>query len=322
MTEHGSNSPEDGSDEFRLVDIHAFGHRFENIPSPLAEELITLEREGAIYSHFADTAKGTDENGSSEFRYYRIPFKPAEIFGYVEATLANLEYDVAAASGADFNTAVAAIRNPEIAQRVIDYDGEWVAPDGTVEDLRGCPASFFPDGMESLLCGGRRDRYEELPVAGEARDRIAQLMQILNNFPVVERVMRDRKQGRPAFVVENEYDVQDLLYAIIRAVFDDAKREEWTPQRAGSAKRIDMLIASIETAIETKYVRDENHAKKVADELMVDIECYHARPECRHLIALVIDPHRHIPDPAQFGDDLSGLRQKDGHTFEVSVLVR
>jgi hypothetical protein len=27
-------------------------------------------------------------------------------------------------------------------------------------------------------------------------------------------------------------------------------------------------------------------------------------------------------DPAQFGADLSGLRQKMGHSFEVSVLVR
>lgn len=55
---------------------------------------------------------------------------------------------------------------------------------------------------------------------------------------------------------------------------------------------------------------------------MVDFECYHGRPECHHLIALVIDPSHHIPDPAQFGDDLSGVRQKDEHNFDVSVLVR
>ncbi len=176
--------------------------------------------------------------------------------------------------------------------------------------------------MDDLLSGHRPERYEELPAAGAGRDRFAQLMQILNNFPVIERGMSNRERGRPPFVVENEYDVQDLLYALIRAVFDDVKREEWTPKRAGSAKRIDMLIGSIGVAVETKYVRDKKHASKIADELMVDIECYHGRPECRHLIALVIDPARHIPDPAQFGDDLSGLRQKDGHNFDVSVLVR
>ena len=308
--------------EFRLVDVYAFGHHFENIPSGLAEELITLEREGAIYAHFADTAKGANEDGGWEFRYYRIGLNPAEIFGYVEAALANVEFDKAMANGADFDEAVAAISDPQIAQRVRNYEGDVMLEDGAVADIRGCPASFYPDGMEALLCGNRRDRYEELPAVRELRDRVAQLMQLLNNFPVVTRIMGDRQRGRPPFVLENEYDVQDLLYGLIRGVFDDAKREEWTPQRAGSAKRIDMTIASIEAVVEAKYVRDKNHAKTVADELRIDFECYHDRPECRHLVALVIDPARYIPDPSQFGADLSGLRQKGDHSFEVNVLVR
>jgi hypothetical protein len=309
------------NDEFPLVDVFSFGHHFKSIPSSLAEELITLEREGAIYAHFADDVKGPDEDGNWEFRYYRIRLKPAEIVGFVEATLANTKFDAAIARGADFDEALAAIDDPRIAERVREY-GEVALDDGSITDIRGCPASFYPEGMESLLCGGCRDRYEELPVVGDIRDRVAQLMQILNNFPVVSRIVTDRQRGRPSFVLENEYDIQDLLYALVRSVFDDAKREEWTPQRAGSAKRIDITIASIETVVEVKYVRDRNHAKRVADELRIDFECYHDRPECRRLVALVVDWSNHIPDPAQFGADLSGLRQKGSHSFEVSVLVR
>lgn len=316
-----TREPGGHKDDFRLVDVYSFGHHFKDIPSSLAEELITLEREGAIYSHFADTIKGPDANGNWEFRYYRIRLQPAEIVGYVEAVLAHTRFDAAVASGADFDEALAAIDNAGIAKRVREY-GDVTLEDGSTLDIRGCPASFYPEGMESLLCGGRRDRYEELPVIGEIRDQVAHLMQILNNFPVVSRIMTDRQRGRPPFLLENEYDVQDLLYALVRSAFDDAKREEWTPQRAGSAKRIDVTIASIEAVVEAKYVRDKIHAKKVADELRIDFECYHDRPECRHLVALIIDPDNHIPDPAQFGADLSGLRQKNGHSFEVSVLVR
>lgn len=189
-------------------------------------------------------------------------------------------------------------------------------------DHLGCLASFYTNEIEDLVCGGRRDRYEELPGRGEPRDRLAQLMQILNNFPLVARILKDRQRGRPGYLLENEYDVQDLLFAVVRAVFDDARREEWTPQRAGSAKRIDVTIGSIESVVETKYVRDKRHARHVADELRVDFECYHDRTECHHLVALVVDPQGHIADPVQFGADLSGLRQKGDHTFEVSVLVR
>lgn len=317
----GTSQFDDTRDESRLVDIHAFGRRFENYPAGLAEDLISLEREGAIYSHFADEAKGPTADGLWEFRYYRIPFTPLEIVQFVEASVAHQAFHEATLRGADFETALAAISDPGIAARVREYDGEDVV-DGITYDTRGCPASFYPDGIEALLSGHCRDRYEELPATGSERDRLAQLIQILNNFPLVARLLRGRQHSRPDYIIENEYDVQDLAYACIRAVFEDAKREEWTPQRAGSSKRIDVTIPSIAAVVEAKFVRDRAHSRRVADELRIDFECYHDRPECRHLLALVVDPANHIADPAQFGADLSGLRQKGEHVFEVSVLVR
>ncbi len=310
----------DEPDDFRLVDVTAFGHRFDGYPSGLAEDLLSLEREGAVYSHFADTAKGPDEDGLWEFRYYRIELTPREIVEYVEASRAYIEFHNARSAGATFDEALSAVSNPEIAERVRTYHRLSEA-DGDA-DNRGCHASFYPDGMEDLLCGGRTDRYDELPESADERDSFGRLMQIVNNFPLVSRLLRNRGYGRPDYVLENEYDVQDLTYALIRATFDDARREEWTPKRAGGAKRIDITVASIDTVVELKFVRDEAHARNVADELRIDFECYHERPECRQLVALVVDPNQHITDPVQFGDDLSGLRQKGEHSFEVSVLVR
>jgi REase_DpnII-MboI len=311
-------------DETRLVDVVAFGHQFHNFPAGLAQDLITLEREGAIYSHFADEAKGPDENDLWEFRYYRIQLTPPEVFQYVEAQLAYQEFHDAHAAGASFEAALDAISDSTIAERVRGYHdgGRSRLKDGTIIDLRGCAASFYPPGMEALLCGRRRDRYEELVELGTARDRLALVMQVLNNFPLSARLLENRQRDRAAFEMTSEYDAQDLLYAILRCVFEDAKREEWTPQRAGSAKRIDIVIPSIDVVIEVKFVRSSSHARNVADELRVDFECYHDRPECKHLVALVLDPKQHLADPSQFSDDLSGLRQKNGHSFEVSVLVR
>jgi hypothetical protein len=99
---------------------------------------------------------------------------------------------------------------------------------------------------------------------GAERDRIALVMQLLKNLPIAVRVLGDRQRGKPPFELADEYDVQDLLFAILRSVFDDAKREEWTPGKAGSAKRIDILLPSITAVVEAKYVRSESHAKRVA----------------------------------------------------------
>jgi len=309
--------------EPEFVTFSAFGHLFENYPSGLAENLITLEREGAIYSHFL--VPGSEkEDGSADFAYYRIPFLPNEIYQYVEASLAYDQYQKAREAGASFDEALGRINDLDIVERVRRYGdfGHTEMKNGATLDIRGCHASFYPEGMEGLVCGARRDRYEELPERGATRDRFALLMQVINNFPVVARLVRLRQHDRPPFVIDNEYDVQDLLFALIRTVFEDAHREEWTPKLAGSAKRTDILVPSIGAMVEVKFVRDAKHAKTVADELKVDFESYHAHALCKHVIALVYDPAQHLSDAVQFGSELSGLRRKGEHSFDVTVLVR
>lgn len=147
-------------------------------------------------------------------------------------------------------------------------------------------------------------------------------MQIINAFPTVSGLLANRGHRRSPFLIESEYDVQDLLFVILRSVFEDCKREEWTPKRAGSAKRMDIVVPTVNAVIETKFIRDKPHAKDVADELRVDFECYHDHPNCADLIAVCIDPGRQIADATQFEDELSGLRVKGDHEFNVTVLVR
>ncbi len=305
------------------VTFSAFGHEWIDYPAGLAEDLITLEREGAIYSHFANPGSEKPD-GTATFSYYRIPLLPDETFQYVEASLAYQEFHQAIQDEGDFENGLGAISNPEIAERVERYGnyGKSKLKRGGTVDIRGCHASFYPDGMESLLCGGTRNRYEALPELEPTRDRLGLLMQILNAFPTASRMLANRGHGRPPFLVESEYDLQDLLFAIVRSVFEDACREEWTPKRAGSAKRMDIVVPAINTVIEAKFVRDARHAKSVADELRVDFECYHDHENCAQLVAICADPNRHIVDSEQFETELSGLRKKGSHEFNVTVLVR
>lgn len=301
--------------EPEVIEAKVFGHRFIDLPGNI-EDLITLEKEGAIYSHFWDEKSKT-------FRYYRIPLLPAEIYQYVEAHVAKTEFDQAIQAGANFEDALATISNQRIADRVRSYGnyGCTELKDGTQIDIRGCAASFYPPGMEELICGQRLDRYQLLPDL-RGLDKPSLLMQMLDYFPVLARIMASRGHGRPKYTIENEYDVQDLLFVAVRAVFEDARLEDWTPKHAGSSKRIDIVVPSAETVIEVKIVRNGAHSRSIADELKIDIESYHTHPCCKRLLALVYDPKRHIIDPAQIANELSGQRTKGGTTFEVHVLVR
>jgi hypothetical protein len=271
----------------------------------IAESLVTLEKEGATYETFW-TAEAND------FRYYRVRFLPPEIVEYVEATVAEQQFNDAMESGQDFDSALECIVDERIRERVRTYKPA---------DIRGCHASFLTRDLEQLVCGQRRDRYQALPDLGDDRSRYAVVREACLRLPVVAGHFSDRGRGRPPWSVENEYDIQDILFASLRPIFPDVRFEEWTPQIAGRAKRIDVVLPELEIVIEAKMIRDRAHGRSVVDELMVDIESYHSHEKCKHLIAVVYDPGRFIPDPEALAKGLGGMRVKNDHQFDVEVLV-
>lgn len=162
---------------------------------------------------------------------------------------------------------------------------------------------------------------ESLPNFGRV-DETSLLVRLIDNFRIGARRLACRGHSRPTFVIENEYDVQDLLFVGIRGIFNDALMEEWTPKHAGNSKRIDIVVPSLGALIETKYVRSKDHARSIANEIKIDIESYHSYHTCRSVLVLVFDPKALIPDPDVLETDLSGLRVKGDSTFDVRIMVR
>ena len=308
-------------DEPDTISITAFGYAFENILVGNAQDLKTLEEEGVIYGEFADRDADGSYMGTST--RYRISLTPAEIVEYVQAHKAEQEFLKAYKLTGDFTAAVLGISEQRFRDRVASYGnyGRMRNANGEVDDNRGCLASFVSAEMEDLLCGHRPDRYVESPSLGDRSNKNELVLRALRSVAVNARKLSARSHSRPAVPVNSEYDVQDLAEMALATLFTDVRREEWTPQNAGSAKRIDIVIPSLETVIECKFIRDAAHARKVADELRIDFESYHEHPACRELFVYIYDPKHHIIDPERFARDLNGVRQKRGHTFSVYVLI-
>lgn len=128
-----------------------------------------------------------------------------------------------------------------------------------------------------------------------------------------------RRKGAQTLSFGSEYDVQDLLHALLRPWISDIRPEEFTPSYAGSSTRMDFLLPAHSLVIETKIVRDRSHAKKVGDELIIDIEHYRKHSECKVLWCVVYDPDGLITNAQGVKSDLEGIRKsKEG---EVSVRV-
>jgi len=125
-------------------------------------------------------------------------------------------------------------------------------------------------------------------------------------FHSVVRQLRTRYNGRPAFDIDDEYDVQDLLHALLRLHFDDIRPEEWTPSYAGKSTRMDFLLKQERVVVEVKKTRKGLDAKRLGEELIIDMAHYRNHSDCQTLICFVYDPESRIANPAGLESDLSG----------------
>lgn len=146
--------------------------------------------------------------------------------------------------------------------------------------------------------------YLETHVIKTAPDASSVVEQICARFPQLVRQIQKRHDKRPTFDVNDEYDVQDLMHAILKLYFDDIRTEEWTPSYAGGSARIDFLLKDEHLVLETKMTRETLKDKSVGEQLIKDIAQYKEHPDCRTLVCFVYDPKGYITNPKGLETDL------------------
>ena len=143
------------------------------------------------------------------------------------------------------------------------------------------------------------------------------LVRLLRRFHLAVQQLQRRHGGRGSHSVNDEYDVQDLLHAMLKLHFDDVRPEEWTPSYGGRSSRMDFLLKPERIVVEVKMTRDRLRQKQVTQELTIDREHYRAHPDCETLVCFVYDPGNYCPNPAALEADLS---RSEGD-FRVFVVV-
>jgi hypothetical protein len=155
-------------------------------------------------------------------------------------------------------------------------------------------------------------------VSGESTvDSLKLIEQVCARFHLIARQLRTRYSDRDTLIVNDEYDTQDLLHALLHIYFDDIRPEEWTPSYAGGCSRVDFLLKDEKVVIEVKKTRQTLKAKHVGEQLIIDREKYRAHPDCKKLLCFVYDPEGWISNPRGIENDLN-VKEND---FEVKVMI-
>ena len=145
--------------------------------------------------------------------------------------------------------------------------------------------------------------------------------QVCRRLPQAARVLGNRsRKGRAGFAVNDEYDVQDLLHAVLRAHLKHSVQEDPLPKVAGAkAGRADLSIEELGILIEVKYVRSPEDQKRIFDEFSQDLVLYARWPPIRMLIVVVYNS-ADLRD-AEALEKLGGDHEVGGRRFEVRIVL-
>ena len=142
---------------------------------------------------------------------------------------------------------------------------------------------------------------------------------IIEHFNTCAIQLKRRHAGRETLTINDEYDVQDLLHALLKLHFSDVRPEEWTPSYAGNSNRMDFLLKEAHIAIEVKMTRENLKDKEIGEQLIIDIAKYQQHPDVDTLYCFVYDPNTILHNPVGLENDLNKLSTDN---FSVKVFVR
>jgi hypothetical protein len=153
------------------------------------------------------------------------------------------------------------------------------------------------------------------------------IIQILDNFSnAIKKITIQShrygtdKQKRNILKIEDEYDVQDILYTMLKGVFPALNPEEPMGKVGAKSSRIDFETEGI--LIEVKMIKEKDKDEKnFIEQLKVDIQSYFVFPELKDLIFFIYAPDKtKIKDINNF-KTLENKQKIGDVEFDIKIII-
>ena len=148
------------------------------------------------------------------------------------------------------------------------------------------------------------------------------LLQYLENFYMFLESLTERCIDKHATLkmdelqkikIENEYDLQHLLHAVLKPLYPDIRKEASEDSGVGTI-RTDLKIPCLNVAIEAKCTRDTMPLKKLTEEIEADIVHYTEK----NIVFFVYDKAKIIKEKQNYKTHFN--RTFDGKNIKMIIL--
>lgn len=148
---------------------------------------------------------------------------------------------------------------------------------------------------------------------------LALLIELCCRIRHAAKVLVHRRKDKPPYTICDEYDVQDLLQAILRAYFKHSVQENPLPKNAGLSSRADLSVEELGAIIEIKYARRHTDQERFVREFAQDQQSYTQWQHLKHFVYVVYRSDN-LKDPEALLK-LAGQRNINEHQFEVHIVL-
>ena len=202
--------------------------------------------------------------------------------------------------------------NPDIRQAIINrakYTVNSFSAEASQESMKRSRDNLI-DYLQGLLI--EEDRKESEPIVC--------LHNYLKHFYSFLEAFREIKPHKKAtltaedlqkITIQNEYDLQHLLYAGLKPLWQDTRTEVVEDTGYGSV-RVDIVIDSIGAAIEAKCTRESMTVKDLTEQIAADIFHY----KQKYLFIYIYDKEKIIKDKDAFESAYS-RRTEEKQVFTI-----
>jgi hypothetical protein len=159
-----------------------------------------------------------------------------------------------------------------------------------------------PDGLQATLnsfC--LRTLLRQTSTASLTRPTIPEIFALLGNVEAGLLRWPYGQNKTNTWEISNEYDVQSMLYLILRPLIPELKEEEWLRSVGNKKPRADLTVPSLRLLIEVKFVRGRESFNDVLGQISEDKGFYlSAASPYTNLLVFVWDDSRRTEQYAGF----------------------
>lgn len=193
------------------------------------------------------------------------------------------------------------------------------------ERMRAKNIADLATDRRALVFGNGEDVTFDLLFSGGAsaapEPDVDLIERVCKRLPQTARILASRsRKGRAPYDISDEYDVQDLLHAVLRAYLKFSVQEDPLPKISGAkSSRADISIEELGVLIEIKFARKPDDQRRIFDEYSQDLVLYAGWAHIKTLIFLIYNSGD-LRDAEAF-EKLGGDHEVNGRKFKVKVIL-